>query len=134
MRNIPVKFIEVFSERSFTTNATGAYILIRVLEDELKDVGPYIDGLIAYTVLRDKSANFEYKIVGEWSNDGETWTAFGADIIGPTAINGQVVSANYTTALDFGRHIRIMVAVKPTTGTTIENGVLSLSIGLQLKS
>ena len=130
----PVRMVPLCKERLFNTNGTGSYVLIRVGPQQVWGIGPLLDGIIVYATLRDKSANFEYKVVGEWSNDGETWTAFGADIIGPTTANGQVVSAKFSTALDFGLYVRLLVAVKPTTGTTIETGVLSLTAGFQLKS
>ncbi len=130
----PVRMVTLFKERLFTTNGTGSYVLVRVSPKQLENIGPFLDGIIAYAICRDKSANFEFKLIGEWSNDGETWSAFGGDIVPATTANGQVVSANYTTAQDFGLYVRFLVGVKPSTGTAIETGVLTLALGLQLKS
>jgi len=130
----PVRMVPLLKEKLLTTNGTGSYVLMRIGPQQLWGIGPLLDGITLYGILRDKSANFEYKVVGEWSNDGETWTAFGGDILGPTSANGQVVSAEFTVALDFGLYVRLMVGVKPTTGTAIETGVLSLTARFRLKS
>ncbi len=126
--------VPLLKEKLLTTNGTGAYVLMRIGPQQLWGIGPLLDGITIYGILRDKSANFEYKVVAEWSNDGETWTAFGADILGPTSANGQVVSTEFTVALDFGLYVRLMVGVKPTAGTAIETGVLSLTARFRLKS
>ena len=131
----PIRVVELAHDRPFSTNGNDTnYIYIDVLPDHLRNIGPFLAAITVHAQLKNKTANFEFEVQGQWSYDGETWTPFANALAGPITADGQTVSSKYTTASDFGLFIRIRVGVKPTTGTAIESGLISLTASFELLS
>lgn len=83
---------------------------------------------------QNRTTNFEYKVTGEWSFDGETWSPFDGDILPAQTANGQINGSPYSDADDMGLMLRINIGVRNTAGAAIESGTLSLVLVVDLKS
>ena len=88
-----------------------------------------MQGITAHTLLEQRSANFQWRIVMYTSFDGINWATAG-DIFAnstSTATSG-VVQTEFTDKTKMGQHIRFAAVCSPTTGTARETGVVSVTL------
>ena len=98
------------------------------------EIGPYVEDLQVRVSGVNFTTNFQYKIVGGYSNDGGmTWTSFAANVLGNTGSAGNVNSPAYSTRTDFGTLLRLQVVVSNKVGGgVVESGTLSITLTVKL--
>lgn len=96
----------------------------------LDGLGPHIQDIVVHALGRAFSTNFGYKVTAERSYDGETWTAFSADILSAQTTTGYKLSSAYSTRGDLGLMIRFRVEVND--GGAKEVGTLSITAAIRL--
>ena len=126
-----VAVITLCTDRQFVTQGSTTYKNFVVGPRVLQGVGPLLESIAAQGRGKDFSTNFRFKLVGEYSVDGELFSAFGGTIIGETTAQGNVVPTPHSTLTDYGNDLRFSVAVSNTTGTAVESGNLSLFVSLK---
>ena len=85
--------------------------------------------MTVFSAINNITAKWAMQVQAQFSNDGNLWSPFAANVAGPLNANGDVVSAEYTTLIDFGRHIRFQVGV--TDAGAIESANVTLSVALR---
>jgi hypothetical protein len=128
--NQKILMIELCDERAFTTLGSGAYAN-SIVGPQLKGVGPFVEDLVVHANGRNFSTNFKYKIIGQYSYDGETWTTFAGDLLSEQTTTGAKISSAYSTRTDFGLRIRFKIGVNDT-GAAKETGTLSVTIAVKI--
>lgn len=126
-----VLFAEIASTKEFVTRGNG--VAQKVLVGPVfQDIGPQLQDIVVHVFGQQATANFTYKILAEYSYDGELWAAFGAALVTVTAgnVNKYTLSAPYTTRADFGRHLRFLVEVNDNA-TAVEAAQLSVSVAFR---
>ena len=113
--NGPVQIVKVAEKKAITTVATNfqtAHTTTPVMW------GAYVESITAHVLVDDYSGAFTYKITGEYSVDGVTWTAFSGDVLSQQQITGtgNDIGTAYTTVTDFGLRLRFNLEVKGSTG------------------
>ena len=96
----------------------------------LEGIGPSIQDIVIHVLGRTFSSNFKYKVTAERSYDGETWTAFAADVLNEQTTVGYKISSAYSTRTDLGLMIRFLISVSDTGSKEI--GTLSVSVSIRL--
>jgi len=100
-----------------------------VIVGNVDDSGPHIDSLRVYATGQTFAAGFKYKVTGEHSYDGSTWTAFAGDVFAEINAVGNVVGAVYSTTSDFGPHMRFTLQTYANVAGT--GGTISLMLALR---
>jgi hypothetical protein len=125
-----VILVELCDERSFTTLGGGAYAN-SIVGPVLKDMGPFIEDIVVHANGRNFSTNFKYKILGQYSYDGETWTNFASDVLSEQTTTGTKISSAYSTRTDLGLRIRFKIGVNDTAAAK-ETGTLSVTVAIKV--
>jgi len=128
-RGQKVLLVELCDEEPFTTIGTTTYTY-HIRGGVLRDVGPSIEDIVVHANGRNFSSVFKYKVIGQYSYDGETWTDFAADLLTQQTTSGAKIGSAYSTRTDFGLRIRFKVAVIDAGAK--ENGVLSVTVAVKL--
>jgi hypothetical protein len=123
-----VVVIDLLKDSVEVTEGAGAYRFRNVGPDMICDVGAKLEGVTVMSTISNITAAWAAQVQAQFSNDGRTWTPFAAVLVTLNA-NGNVVSNEYTTLTDFGRHIRFQVGT--TDGGAIERANLTLSVALR---
>lgn len=127
--NQKVLFVELCDERTWNTIGSASYNNF-IVGPILKDVGPLVEDIVVHALGRNFSTNFKYKVIGQYSYDGETWTTFAADLLSEQTTTGAKISSAYSTRTDFGLRIRFKIGVNDTGAK--ETGTLSVMIAVKL--
>ena len=130
----PVRIVQLCTQQTLFTTGATTWVPRVFSPKALRNIGPFIKSVTAYAQCADRSSNFEYKVTGAYSYDGESWTPFSGDILASQNTDGDVNSAPYTTTTDFGLYVQFVVSVQNTTGSAMENGVVSVTLSIELIS
>lgn len=129
MRGRKVLLVTLCDEEEFVTVGDGAYKEF-LRGPWLKDFGPKIQDIVVHSNGRNFGTTFKYRIMGEYSYDGETWTGFGTPILGQQVSAGQRISDAWTDRSVFGPWIRFKVSINDTS--VKEPGTLSVVVAIKL--
>lgn len=132
----PIQKRELTHKLFLQTNGTsGAEVLLDIPLAEVDSWGPYVKTLTAHTLLEQKSANFQWRIVMYTSYDGLTWAVAGDIFADSTATTASgVVHADFTDKTKLGCHIRFAASCSPVTGTARETGVVSVTLVFEFRT
>lgn len=126
-----VVFVEVCSERQFTTKGDGSWVTYLLVPD-LAHLGPYIQDIETHVFGSNFSNNFKYKVTGEKSYDARTWSSFTTELLSSQTGAGYVIPTSpHSDRTDYGLHIRISVQVSDTSAAK-EIGTLSVMLAIRL--
>ena len=92
-----VVVIELLKNSQEATEGAAAYRYRAVGPDFIADVGGKLQGVTCFTTINNITANFAMQIQAQFSNDGNLWSPFAANLDGPLNANGNIVSNEYTT-------------------------------------
>ena len=117
-----VLVIPLCIERQFTSTSTAVKYYV-VGPRYLAGVGPRVEDIVAQGRGKDFSAQFNWKLVGEKSVDGDGFQPFtGGDLIATQTTAVGVVGTPHTTRTDYMLNIRFLVGVLNGSGTNTETG------------
>jgi hypothetical protein len=119
------KVIEITLADNLRCQTIGAgEVRYMVDEGTVRGVGPAIDDVQVRWATIGSSAQFQWRVDGEYSNDGgETWDAMGS-IMSDQTTDGQGNTSAYSTRTDFGTDVRFFIVVSNTSGGGVESGTL----------
>lgn len=114
---------------------TGGDVVLDVSLPLVERWGPHIDAITAHTLLEQKSANFQWRVVIYTSLDGVNWAVGGNLFANSTATTAAgVVQADFTDKTKLGLHIRFSIVCSPTTGTARESGVVTVALAFDFRT
>jgi len=126
-----VLVIPLCIERQFTSTSTTPRFYV-VGPRYLAGVGPLVEDITAQGRGKDFSSQFNWKLVGEKSVDGEAFAAFtGGDLITTQAAAGSVVGTPHVTRTDYMLNLRFAVGVLNGSGANTETGNLTAYAALK---
>jgi hypothetical protein len=134
LNNVPVRVIDMTKRQTMVSDGSTGWVERFRTTVEISNVGPYLAGITIHGNMQNRTSNFEYKVIGQYSYDNEVYTTFSSDVLSAQNTNGNVISAKYTTHTDFGLYIRLVVQVRNGAGTNVESGEVSTSAALQFIS
>lgn len=126
-----VMIVELCRRRQFIANVAATWVDQQV-SDVLANYGPNVESLRIYAYGEDFAAGFQYRVNGEYTNDGTNWTAFVSSVLPGVAAAGNYVGNPYSTTSDFGLNLRFKVGTQATSGGT--GGTLTLFLAITFKS
>ena len=130
LTKLPIRIVQIMDRENISTNGSATWTPRKFAPKDIQNVGPYLVGMRVHAKLAEKSTNFQYRVVGQWSVDGITWTDFANPLLTTQSADGSVVSSEYTTTTDFGIFIRVSIQASNASGTAVENGVLTVFLVL----
>ena len=117
-RGRKVIIVPLCTERQFSTLNSTTYKYYIVGPKYLPYIGPFVEDMIAHARGKDFTAQFNWKMVGEWSVDAEGWTQFASPLIVAQTSAASAVGPTYATRADFGLHLRFSIGVANGTART----------------
>ena len=116
------------------TDGTTNPLFLKHLAAEVKGVGPALEDIQVRWSSSSFTTNFQWRVEGEYSNDGENWVSMGATtLMGEDGTSGSVNGSAVTDRTKFGRDLRFTVVVSNVAGTAIDSGNLeSVTVSLRL--
>jgi hypothetical protein len=130
---VPVLWFDLATERTFeATQAIGgtpAYNEYILTGAEFESLGPYIQELMIHTEGRDFSANFSYDLILQYRYDN-AWVS--QSLLTAFVTTTTYTITQYTTRTKFGKNMRLVLRTQINSGSTIQQGILSLGIAARL--
>lgn len=126
-----VVVLNLCSQRQFSTHGATTWHYYPVGPRALSQVGPSLQDVTIHGGGKDLTANFQWKLVGEKSLEGEGWASFSNDLLPAQTANGATIGNAYSTASDFGLLIRFLVGIANVSGTAIEVGNITAYAALK---
>ena len=80
------------------SDRTASYSYTPMPLEEAEEYGPYLESMYAMVVGKNRTANFDWKVVCTWSNDGQNFNTPFTDISAAITVDGQ----SNTTAITSG--------------------------------
>ena len=121
----------VFSMGGSTVQGESA-VFVFTSEAEMQ-IAPLLDAFRVTALVNARSAQLEFKLVYQYTDDGCTWSA-AQSVDQGTWLTATTTSAWNTSTANFKRGIRVGVVVRQTTGTNVEMADLTLIIDWDLRS
>ncbi|GEM_PF-1474004 len=121
-----VRLVSMADKVTLQTDGTTTwqYMELEDVPEWAKRSGPYLEGIAAHTATVNPSPQFEWKITFQWTTDGRAWSGH-VDLFPALTTGGNVVHPEYTTKSTFGLRMRWFLAIRSTSGTTIETGMVT---------
>lgn len=123
--------LDLLDERQYTTKGTDSYVYYLLTDEDFSGLGPNIEDIQVIAELKDSTSDFRFKVKGQKSYRGETWTDFGGDVLGEQSAAASPIPGNvYSTRTDLAcPRIQLLLGIKNATGvSTLQTGVLSLMV------
>lgn len=123
--------LELRDQRQYSTKGTDSYVYYVVTDEDFANLGPYIEDIQVIAELKDSTADFRFKVKGQKSYRGESWSDFSGDVLGEQTAAASPIAGNvYTTRTDLAcPRIQLLIGIKNADSvTTFQNGVISLQL------
>lgn len=118
-----------------TDGTTTGDVILDIVCAQVEGWGPHVQAITAYTLLEQKSANFQWRVVMYTSLDGINWAVGGNLFANSTATTASgVVQADFTDKTKMGLHIRLSIVCSPATGTARESGVVTVALAFDFRT
>ena len=96
---------------------------------EAYEWGPYLTSIRPLTITRNRSANFQWKPVVQWSIDGVVFVTPGVDLVAsPISANGQVIHPAMSADTFGAPNLRFVLASANTAGTALESAAVTCGL------
>ncbi len=116
-----------------TSGVDGSEVVLDLDLPQVEEWGPHLLAITAHTLLEQKTANFQWRVVLYWSIDGITWsTATG--LFANSAAAGQVIHPDFNDKTKLGLRIRLGLACSPATGQAREQGVVTVALAFDFRT
>lgn len=129
-----VEVVPVCYKLQLTTDTTTSLSYLDVdLPLAVKDYGPHLDSIIAYTSSENMTTNFRWLLAFYWSIDGRRWSpTTPTALFSEVSTNGDIIQTPYSA--NFGPNLRIVIGVRNNAGTAVERGVVTAALAFVFKS
>ena len=118
-----------------TDGTTAGDVILDISCPQVESWGPHIQAITPHTLLEQKSANFQWRVVMYTSLDGINWAVAGNLFTASTATTAAgVVQADFTDKTKIGLHIRFSIVCSPVTGTARESGVVTVALAFDFRT